>query len=119
VDESGADKSDPSRVSAYSHMFGVWETLFVIKQAVEQSGYSRPTREDYEAFVTTLEDMDWFNEGIWHPQGDKLFSGKLHQSFGHQFVSQVRGGRLVVVHRTRIEDSIYTHENDYTRKPLF
>jgi branched-chain amino acid transport system substrate-binding protein len=118
VDESGADKADPSRVSAFSHMFGIWETLFVIKQAVEQSGYSRPTPQDYEAFVTTLESMDWFNEGIWHPQGDKLFDGRLHQCFGHQFVSRVRGGRLVVVHRTRIEDSLYTHENDYTRKPL-
>lgn len=119
VDESGADKSDPSRVSAFSHMFGVWETLFVIKEAVEQSGYQNPSRSDYELFIKTLEEMNWFNEGLWHPQGDKLFVGKLHQSFGHQFVSEVRNGRLRVVHRTEIEDSLYRHENDYTRQPLF
>jgi len=119
VDENGAAKEDSTRVSVFSHMFGVWETLFVIKEAVEQSGYSEPTRRDYELFVEALESMDWFNEGRWHPQGDKLFNGGLHQSFGHQFISVVRNGRLVVVHRTEIEDSIYRHENDYTRKPLF
>ncbi|MCS7145997.1 MAG: ABC transporter substrate-binding protein [Nitrososphaerota archaeon] len=119
VDENGADKSDPSRVSAYSHMFGVWETLFVIKEVVEQSGYSEPRREDYELFVNSLEEMDWFNEGLWHPQGDKLFNGRLHQSFGHQFISTVRNGRLVVIHRTKIEDSLYEHANDYTKQPLF
>ncbi|MEM2279666.1 MAG: ABC transporter substrate-binding protein [Nitrososphaerota archaeon] len=119
VDENGADKSDPSRVSAFSHMFGVWETLFVIKEAVEQSGYSGQTQRDYEAFIKTLESMDWFNEGLWHPQGDKLFNGRLHQSFGHQFISVVRNGRLVVVHRTEIEDSLYEHPNDYTRQSLF
>ncbi|MEM1967523.1 MAG: ABC transporter substrate-binding protein [Nitrososphaerota archaeon] len=119
VDENGADRSDPSRVSAFSHMFSVWETLFVIKEVVEQSGYSEPNRRDYELFVKVLESMDWFNEGIWHPQGDKMFNGKLHQSFGHQFISKVRNGRLVVVKRTEIEDSLYEHPNDYTAQPLY
>ncbi|MEM2861225.1 MAG: ABC transporter substrate-binding protein, partial [Nitrososphaerota archaeon] len=48
-----------------------------------------------------------------------FFNGRLHQSFGHQFISVVRNGRLVVVHRTEIEDSLYEHPNDYTRQSLF
>ena len=31
--------SDAKDVSTYSHMFGCWETLYVIKQAMEASGY--------------------------------------------------------------------------------
>src|SRR5262249_24073339 len=41
VNASGANAKDPKDVSTYSHMFGVWETLFVIKQTIEQSGYKR------------------------------------------------------------------------------
>src|SRR5207247_2538160 len=36
VNASGASQQDPKNVSTYSHMFGVWETLFVIKDVVEQ-----------------------------------------------------------------------------------
>jgi branched-chain amino acid transport system substrate-binding protein len=39
VDDNGAAVGDPKDVSTYSHMFGCWETLYVIKQAVEKSGY--------------------------------------------------------------------------------
>ena len=31
--------SDPKDVSTYSHMFGCWETLYVIKAAMEDGGY--------------------------------------------------------------------------------
>jgi branched-chain amino acid transport system substrate-binding protein len=99
-------------------MFSTWETLFVIKEAVEQSGYQRPTLEDYKLFIATLEGMEWFNEGINHPQGSKRFDGKTHQAFGQQFISMVKNSRLVTIHRTRIEDSYYENENDYTKMSL-
>jgi len=116
VDANGASKSDPKDVSTYSHMFGVWETLFVIKEVVEKSGYRGP--QDRRAFVETLERMERFEEGLGHPQGPKRFVGRIHQVFGHQFISQVVGRKLKVVHRTRIEDGLYPPEADYTRRPL-
>jgi branched-chain amino acid transport system substrate-binding protein len=116
VDASGASKSDPRDVSTYSHMFGVWETLFVIKEIVEKSGYRGP--RDYRAFIETLEKTEKFDEGLGHPQGPKRFVGRLHQVFGQQFVSQVRGKKLKVVHRTKIEDGMYPPEADYTKQPL-
>jgi branched-chain amino acid transport system substrate-binding protein len=116
VDQNGASTSDPRDVSAYSHMFGVWETLFVIKKVVEQSGYER--RGDYRGFIETLEKMETFPEGIEHPQGPKRFVGKIHQVFGQQFISQVVNRKLKVIHRTRIEDSLYPPEADYTKQPL-
>ena len=48
--------------------------------------------------------MTEFDEGPEHPQGDKTFNGKIHQCFGHQNISKVEGGKLKVVHRTKIED---------------
>ena len=118
VNASGASVRDPKDVSTYSHMFGVWETLFVIKQTIEQSGYKRPGPKDYRAFIETLERFQTFSEGIGHPQGPKKFVGKIHQAFGQQFISRVDGKKLKVVHKTKIEDSLYSPEADYTKQPL-
>ena len=46
VDENGASVSDPNDISTYAHMFGCWETLYVIKQAIEASGYQSATDAD-------------------------------------------------------------------------
>ncbi|MDR7601026.1 MAG: ABC transporter substrate-binding protein [Armatimonadota bacterium] len=118
VDANGASRTDPRDVSTYSHMFGVWETLFVIKEIVERSGYRNRSREDYRAFVETLEATERFEEGLGHPQGPKRFVGQIHQAFGQQFISRVEGRKLRVVHRTRIEESLYPPEADYRKQPL-
>jgi branched-chain amino acid transport system substrate-binding protein len=116
VNEAGASVQDPRDISTYSHMFGCWETLFVIKQVVEQSGYQSP--RDARGFIETLERIESFPEGREHPQGAKRFVGRLHQSYGQQFISKVVNRRLKVVHRTSIEDSLYPPEGDYTAQPL-
>ncbi len=116
VDANGASVQDPKDVSTYSHMFGVWETLFVIKAGVEKSGYKSPA--DYKGFIEALEKTETFAEGLAHPQGPKRFVGRLHQAFGQQFVSQVSGKKLKVLYRTRIEDGMYPPEADYTKQPL-
>ncbi|MEM6577476.1 MAG: ABC transporter substrate-binding protein, partial [Pseudomonadota bacterium] len=43
VDDNGASLSDPADVSTYAHMFGCWETLYIIKDAMETSGYQGPS----------------------------------------------------------------------------
>ena len=118
VNDAGASLQNPKDVSTYSHMFGCWETLFVIKRAVEQSGYRERTPKDVQALIETLENMQWFNEGLEHPQGHKRFIGKIHQSFAQQFISKVENQKLNVVHRTSIEDSLYEPEADYTTQAL-
>ncbi|MGQ0548997.1 MAG: ABC transporter substrate-binding protein [Armatimonadota bacterium] len=116
VNANGASLQDPRDVSTYSHMFGIWETLFVIKEVVEKSGYK--TAQDYRGLIETLEKIERFSEGPGHPQGPKRFVGRLHQAFGQQFVSQVSGKKLKVVFKTRIEDGMYAPEGDYTKQPL-
>ena len=116
VNANGASKNDTKDVSTYSHMFGCWETLFAIKEAVEQSGYR--DKRDYANLIETFEGFQGFNEGIAHPQGSKMFSGKSHQCYGQQFISKVENSKFNVVHRTSIEDGYYEPETDYTKLPL-
>ncbi len=118
VDDNGASIADPKDISTYAHMFGCWESLFVIKQAMEMSGYNGQTPADKQGFIEAMESLTVFEEGRDHPQGKKIFNGKIHQSFGHQYISKVEGGRLNVVHTTAIEDGMYEPEADYTTMPL-
>jgi branched-chain amino acid transport system substrate-binding protein len=118
VNDAGASMADPKDVSTFSHMFGCWETLYAIKQAVEKSRYRDPTPKDYRALVEYMETVKGFDEGLEHPQGPKKFDGRVHQCYGHQYVSRVENRRLKVAHRTKIEDGRYEPEADYTKQPL-
>ena len=112
VDENGASVSDPKDVSTYAHMFGCWETLNIIKAGMEASQYGGPS--DRPALIEAVEAMSDIPLSDDHPQGAKLFNGKTHQVFGHQYITQVADGRLDLVHTTSIEDTFYPDEVDYT-----
>lgn len=112
VDDNGASVSDAADVATYSHMFSVWETLSVIKKGMEAAGYQGPA--DRQKFVEAVEAMTTFDAGQDHPQGAKVFNGKTHQVFGHQFISKVEGGKLMRVHQTAIEDGQYADAVDYS-----
>ena len=112
VDAMGASVADPQDVSTYAHMFGCWETLHIIKAGMEASGYAGPA--DRPALIEAVEAMTDMPEGLEHPQGAKVFNGKTHQVFGHQYISQLQDGFLKKVHTTSIEDGMYEDEVDYT-----
>ncbi|MCC0027921.1 MAG: ABC transporter substrate-binding protein [Zhengella sp.] len=116
VDANGASVSDPKDVSTYAHMFGCWETLFVIKAGMEAAGYQGPG--DRAKLIEAVEAMTTMERSNEHPQGAKLFNGKTHQVFGPQYISKVEGGKLVVQHTTSIEDGLYPDEVDYTTQAL-
>jgi len=112
VDDNGASVSDPADVSTYAHMFGCWETLHVIKAGMEACDYQGPA--DRAKLIEAVEAMTEMPEGFDHPQGPKVFNGKTHQVFGVQYITQVQGGKLVKVHTTSIDDTLYPDEVDYT-----
>lgn len=112
VDANGASVADAKDVSTYGHMFGCWETLFVIKAGMEACSYRGP--EDRQALVEAVEAMDVMPYGREHPQGAKLFNGKTHQVFGQQYVSKVGDGKLNNVHKTSIFDGLYEDKVDYS-----
>ncbi|MBT6926877.1 MAG: ABC transporter substrate-binding protein, partial [Marinovum sp.] len=92
VDQNGASVSDGKDVSTYAHMFGCWETLHIIKAGMEASGYQGPS--DRAKLIEAVEAMTNMPLSQAHPQGAKMFNGKTHQVFGHQYITQVKGGRL-------------------------
>jgi branched-chain amino acid transport system substrate-binding protein len=116
VDNNGASASDAKDVTTYSHMFACWETLFIIKQAMEMSGYQ--SAKDAPKFIEALESIKDWQASREHPQGDKLFNGKTHQVFGHQTISKVEKSKLVTVHTTAIEEGFYPDQTDYTKMSL-
>jgi branched-chain amino acid transport system substrate-binding protein len=116
IDDNGAAVGDAKDISTASHMFGCWETLYVVKKAMEDAGYKGP--EDRAKLVEATEALKEFAEGPEHPQGPKTFNGKIHQCFGIQNISKVEGGKLKVVHKTKIEDGLYEPEGDYTTQAL-
>lgn len=116
IDDNGADAANPSDISTASHMFGCWESAYAIKQIVEASGYKDPA--DKGKFIEALEAVTSLPESNAYPQGNKTFVGKCHQSFGRQFISQVKGGKLEVVHTTSIDEGMYDVEGDYSKQAL-
>ena len=99
VDDNGASVADPRDVSTYAHMFSTWETLFVIKAAMEAASTAAPTptgdgRGD--------RGDDRMPAGPEHPQGDKVFNGKTHQVFGTRHLEgRRRRARRRASHRDR------------------
>ncbi len=103
VDANGASVSDPKDVSTYAHMFGCWETLYVIKAGMEAAGYQGPAdRAKLIEAVEAMTDM---------PESQRASAG--HEAVQRQDPPGVRasvhlqsGGRkLMVVHTTSIEDT--------------
>ena len=113
VDVDGAAMGDPTDVATYSHMFSIWETLFAIKQAMEMADYRGPDQKI--AMMEAMESITGFEESNEFPQGSKIFNGKTHQSFGHQYISKVVDGKLETVYKTTIEETLYEDEVDYTK----
>ena len=114
VDANGASTSDPKDVSTYAHMFGCWETLAVVKAGMEAADYRGP--EDRAKLIEAVEAMGDMPHSLAHPQGAKVFNGRTHQVFGHQYISRVEDGRLNLVHTTSIEDTLYPDAVDYTTR---
>jgi branched-chain amino acid transport system substrate-binding protein len=114
VDANGASVSDSKDVSTYSHMFGCWETLYTVKAGMEAAGYKGPG--DRAKLIEAVEAMTDIPHSYEHPQGAKRFNGKTHQVFGHQYITQVKNGKLVLAHTTSIDDTNYPDETDYTKK---
>jgi len=112
VDDAGASVSDARDVSTYAHMFSCWETLFILKAGMEAAGYQGVA--DRQKLVEAIEAMTTIPASLMHPQGDKMFNGKTHQVFGHQYISKIEGGKLVKVHQTSLEEGMYEDAVDYT-----
>ena len=76
----------------------------------------RPNLGIGAALIEAVEAMSAMPLGMDHPQGAKIFNGKTHQTFGHQYITRVESGKLLLAHTTSIEDTLYEDEVDYTTR---
>lgn len=112
VDQRGASLSDEKDISTYSHMYGCWETLNIIKLGMQDSQYQ--TIANRARLIESIESMTYLPQSLDIPQGPKVFNEMTHQCFGQQYISRREQGKLQLVHSTGITDTFYPDEVDYT-----
>ena len=97
----GAREIGGNRVMDKSHGWQCWEDMFVIKAAIETSGYK--SRKDIEGAIRALEGMQMKNS-LGHPQGDKLIRKEDHAGIIDCYISRVENGKFEVKRRIPKED---------------
>lgn len=104
VDEEGKDL-DRNRPSGHAHNYIGWENIYLIKDAVEKTGYKSKQRhaKDVIRFLQGYR----FKPGYEYPTGDKLMRAEDHQTFGPVYIQQVRGGKFAVVGTIPLEAGMY------------
>jgi branched-chain amino acid transport system substrate-binding protein len=101
IDEENAREVGGTRVMDKSHGWQAWEDIFVIKQAVEASGYK--ARKDVEGVIQALEGIQLKNS-LAHPQGDKYIRKEDHVGIIDCYISRVENGKLQVQKRIPKEE---------------
>jgi len=113
VDEEGRDIEKPTIFSALQYTWAVWETLFILKKAIEESGWK--SVNDNPELIKTIEGMS-VKEGFEFPQGSKTIRAQDHQAFPSLFIEQVVKGKLDVVARIPAEKLSYPPPADYSKE---
>ena len=110
--EVGGDK-----VVAGSHYWAVWESIFFIKKAIEQSGWK--TRKDHPGLIKALEGMH-VKESNEFPQGDKYIRPQDHKAVIDFFMSKVENGEINVQYRIPKEEVVpkFPPKVDFTKEAV-
>jgi len=87
ADVEGAD------VPLLSYFWVSWETLSMIKLAVEESGWT--SQDDHQELIEWLEQGHEFEESNAFPQGTKQLRGEDHQTMMDIYVEQMEEGELI------------------------
>lgn len=82
-----------NRVVASSHYWAVWESVWLIKEGIEKSGWKSKT--DTPDWIKAVEGME-LKEGLAHPQGDKLMRAEDHKAVIDFWMSRVENGEINV-----------------------
>ncbi|GGG39664.1 branched-chain amino acid ABC transporter substrate-binding protein [Caldovatus sediminis] len=95
VDPVHARETSSRRVYAKSHAWQAWENLFLLKRAIEVSGW-RTKRNDPDV-IRALEGMEVPNS-LAHPQGAKLLRAQDHSGMIDCYISRIESNEYRVKH---------------------
>lgn len=101
IDDVDSLEDGSDRVMAKSHAWQPWENLFLLKAAIEATGWQ--SKGDDQAVIEYLEGAEMHNS-LAHPQGDKILRAEDHSGILDNYISQVRDGEFTVVKRIPKEE---------------
>lgn len=93
IDPVHAKENDSNRVMAKSHAWQSYENFFVLKKAIEESGWQR--KKDTPGVIEALEGLKMDNS-LSHPQGAKVLRAEDHSGMIDCYISQVQNGKFAV-----------------------
>jgi len=111
VDENGREVGNPSRVVAGSHYWATYESVYLLKMAMEKSNWR--SKKDTPNLIETLEATGRIEEGLHFPQGDVIFRAEDHQGFHRHYMSRIEEGRLKVKFPIPSDQVIYSPPVDF------
>ena len=99
-------------------MFGCWETLYVIKQAMEAAGYQGAGQTAGKLIEATEAHDRHSPKAPSIRRATRRSTARSTRASATRTSRRWKGGKLNVVHRTSIEDGLYEPEADYTKMAL-
>jgi len=112
VDQEGKEIGTGTRfVLAYN--WGMWETMFVLKNAIEKSGWKG--KSDTPKLISAIEGIKW-KESVEFPQGDGYFRAQDHLAIVGLYIEQVVNGELKVIARIPAGEGAYPPLVDFTKE---
>jgi branched-chain amino acid transport system substrate-binding protein len=93
IDPVHAKENGSNRVMAKSHAWQSYENFFVLKKAIEESGWQR--KKDTPGVIEALEGLKMENS-LAHPQGAKVLRAEDHSGMIDCYISQVQNGKFAV-----------------------
>ena len=117
IDDVNGREKGSDRVIAKSHAWQSWENLFLLKAAIEASGWKG--KKDDKGVIEYLEGAKMDNS-LAHPQGEKILRGKDHSGILDNYISQVRNGAFETIKRIPKEeiDAKLPPRFDFTKEAL-
>lgn len=117
VDPVYAKENGSDRVMAKSHCWQSYENFFVLKKAIEESGWK--TRKDTPGVIEALEGMEMPNS-LAHPQGEKKLRAQDHSGIIDCYMSRVEDSKFVLKKRIPKEEieAKLPPRYDFTKQPL-
>jgi branched-chain amino acid transport system substrate-binding protein len=114
VDGEGKEVGTGTRfVLAYN--WAMWETMFVLKNAVEKSGWQ--SKADTPKLIKAIEGIQW-KESVEFPQGDGSFRAQDHLAIVSVYIEQIVNGDLKVVAKLPAGEGAYPPLVDFTKEPF-
>jgi branched-chain amino acid transport system substrate-binding protein len=113
IDAQGHEISNPDRAAACSHLWATYESVFMLKKAIEQSGWQ--SRADDDKLIQTLEGIQ-LQQSYEYPQGDNTIRPEDHQGFHQHWMSHVEKGKLVVKFHIPAEKVVYPPPVDFRKQ---